>query len=128
MSRPTLIFTLSLVALVTTQTQFAVAQRANPPVPPAASQGQDWYSSPTTPTPATKSFSQQKARLRAEQRIARLEANRRYGLTPNRPTAEALPFTSAHPLSWMRAGRSPFSTYRNDRPLVYYSYPYAFYR
>jgi hypothetical protein len=76
----------------------------------------------------TRSIAQQKAQLRAKQRMARLEALRRYGLTPNRPPSVALPFTSVHTLSWMRSGRSPFIYYRSDRPLVYYSYPNRFYR
>lgn len=132
MSRPTFLRTLTLVALTLAPFQFAAAQQAAPPTPPAGVQGQGWYygsTSPvTTPTVETRSIAQQKAQLRAEQRMARLEALRRHGLTPNRPPAVAMPFTSVHTLSWMRSGRSPFIYYRSDRPRVYYSYPRVVYR
>jgi hypothetical protein len=128
MSRPTFFGTLTLVALALAPSQFAAAQQAVPPAPPAGAQEQGWYYGPTTPTVETRSIAQQKAQLRAKQRMARLEALRRYGLTPNRPPSVALPFTSVHTLSWMRSGRSPFIYYRSDRPLVYYSYPNRFYR
>ncbi len=128
MSRPTFFSTLTLVALALAPSQLAAAQQAAPPAPPAGAQEQGWYYGPTTPTVETRSIAQQKAQLRAKQRMARLEALRRYGLTPNRPPSVALPFTSVHTLSWMRSGRSPFIYYRSDRPLVYYSYPNRFYR
>ncbi len=128
MSRPTFFRTLTLVALALAPSQFAAAQQAVPPAPPAGAQGQDWYYGPTTPTVETRPIAQQKAHLRAKQRMARLEVLRRHGLTPNRPPAVALPFTSVHTLSWMRSGKSPFIYYRSDRPPVYYSTPYTVYR
>ena len=132
MSRPTFFHTLTLVALALAPSQFAAAQQAVPPAPPAGARGQDWYYGPMTPTTSptveTMPIAQQKAQLRAKQRMARLEVLRRYGLTPNRPPSVALPFTSVHTLSWMRSGRSPFIYYRSDRPRVYYSNPYRFYR
>ncbi len=129
MSRPTVVLTLLLTVLFQAHSQFAAAQEARSTAPPAATQDREWYYGPTTPTPPeTKSFSQQKARLRAEQRISRLETNRRYGITPNRPTVEAMPLTSAYPLMWLRRGTSPIVTYHSDRPLMYYAYPYTVYR
>jgi len=128
MSRPTFFRTLTLVALALAPSQFAAAQQVVPPAPPVGAQGQDWYYGPTTPTVETRPIAQQKAQLRAKQRMARLEVLRRYGLSPNRPPAVALPFTSVHTLSWMRSGRSPFIYYRSDRPRVYYSSPYTVYR
>jgi hypothetical protein len=127
MSRPTLVFSLSLAVLTLALPGSASAQQADPGVSASGEPG--YHYGPTTPTPPeTKSFSQQKARMRAEQRIARLEANRRYGISPNRPTAEALPFTSAYPLMWLRRGTTPIVTYNSYRPLMYYSYPYTVYR
>ncbi len=128
MSRPTFFRTLTLAALVLVPSQFAAAQQDVPPAPPVGAHGQDWYYGATTPTVETRPIAQQKAQLRAKQRMARLEVLRRYGLTPNRPPAVALPFTSVHTLSWMRSGRSPFIYYRSDRPRVYYSSPYTVYR
>lgn len=123
MSRLSIALAVSAIAFVQAS---ASAQQDAPPTPPAP--GQSWYYGPTTPTPNTKPLAQQKAELRAEQRMARLEVLRRYGLSPNRPPAVAVPFTSVSTLSWMRNGRSPFIYYRSDRPLVYYSYPYTVYR
>lgn len=124
MRRSSLVFTLSVAAFALAPADFAAAQQASPS--PPVDKG--YYYGPTTPTPETKNFAQQKARLRAEQRIARLESYRRYGLTPNRPTAEALPFTSAYPLMWLRRNTTPTVTYDNYRPLMYYGYPYTVYR
>ena len=117
-----------MVAVALAPSQFAAAQHVVPPAPPAGAQGPNWYYGPTTLTVETRSIAQQKAQLRAKQRMARLEVLRRYGLTPNRPPAVVLPFTSVHTISWMRSGRSPFIYYRSDRPRVYYSYPYTVYR
>ena len=128
MSRPTFFRTLTLVAVALAPSQFAAAQQAVPPAPPAGAQGQDWYYGPTTSNVETRSIAQQKAQLRAKQRMARLEVLRRHGLTPNRPPAVALPFTSVHTLSWMRSGRSPFIHYRSDRSRVYYAYPNTVWR
>jgi hypothetical protein len=129
MSRSTVILTLSLAAFIQALTQFAAAQQATSPTPTAEPQDRSWYYGPTTPTPPDrKSFSQQKARMRAEQRIARLESYRHYGITPNRPTAEAMPVTSAYPLMWLRRGTTPIVTYNSNRPLMYYAYPYTVYR
>jgi hypothetical protein len=123
MLRPTIIFPLSL-AVIVLLAGLAGAQEARP----SPADDKSYYYGPTTPTPmpAKSSYSQQKARLRAEGRIARLEEYRRLGITPNRPTAEALPFTSAYPLMWLRRSTTPVVTYQ--RPLMYYGYPYPLYR
>lgn len=126
MSRTTLVFTLSLVVCALAPARFVAAQQTAPPAAPSVESS--YYYGSTTPTPQTPSFSQQKARMRAEQRIARLEAYRRYGLTPNRPTAEALPYTSAYPLMWLRRGSRPLVSFHSNRPLMYYAHPYTVYR
>ncbi len=132
MSRTTKFSVFSLVAIFLAQGlgKSANVYAQNGENVPAAKEGQadSWYYGPTTPTVEKRSISQRKSQMRAQQRMARLEALRRHGLTPNRPPAVAIPFTSVHTLSWMRSGRSPFITYRSDRPIVYYSYPYTIYR
>lgn len=125
MSRPIVISMLLLTAFFQANSDFATAQQAES----STSFSESGYYGPTTPTPPdTRSFSQQKARLRAEQRISRLEKNRSYGISPNRPTVEAMPLTSAYPLMWLRRGTSPIVTYHSNRPLMYYAYPYTVYR
>jgi hypothetical protein len=119
MSRPTFFRVFSL-ALVLAPVQLASAQQDVPPAQPAGAHSPDWYYGATTPTVETRPIAVQKAQLRAEQRMARLEAARRYGVSPNRPSAVAVPFTSAHSLTWMRRGKSPFIYYQSDRPRGYY--------
>jgi hypothetical protein len=128
MSRPTF-FRGLLLALALVPFQFASAQQDVPPAQPAGAHSPDWYYGATTPTTVeTRPIAVQKAQLRAQQRMARLEALRRYGLTPNRPSAVAVPFTSVHTLSWMRNGRSPFIYYRSDRSRGYYANPNVMWR
>lgn len=124
MSRTTLLLAFTVAAFACASS--ASAQKGDSAAPTADQKSYYDYGS-TAPTPAPQSFAQQKARFRAEERIARLENYRRYGLTPNRPTAQALPFTSAYPLLWLRRGTTPMVTYYSDRPVLYYSYPYAWY-
>lgn len=128
MSRPTFFRTLALAALTLAPLQFANAQQEAPTAQPPGPQGSDWYYAATTPTVEAKPIAQQKAQLRAEQRMARLEALRRYGLSPNRPPSVAVPFTSVHTLSWMRSGRSPFIHYQSGRTRTYYAYPNRIWR
>jgi hypothetical protein len=128
MSRPTFFRTLTLAALALAPLQIATAQQDVPSEQPAAAHGPDWYYGATTPTVETRPIAVQKAQLRAKQRMARLEALRRHGLSPNRPPSVAVPFTSVHTLSWMRNGRSPFIRYQSDRSRVYYAYPNTIWR
>ena len=111
MSQPTFFRTLTLAALALAPLQIATAQQAVPAEQPAGAHGPDWYYGETTPAVETRPIAVQKAQLRAKQRMARLEALRRHGLSPNRPPAVAVPFASVHTLSWMRNGRSPFIHY-----------------
>ena len=128
MSRLTFLRTLTLAAMALAPLQVASAQQDVPPAQPAGARGSDWYYGATTPTAETRPIAVQKAQLRAEQRMARLEVLRRYGLSPNRPPSVAVPFTSVHTLSWMRSGRSPFIHYQSDRSRVYYAYPNTVWR
>ena len=128
MSRLTLLRTLSLAAVAVVHAQIATAQQEGAATQQPPAQQRDWYYSPTTPTVEMPPIAVQKAQLRAQQRMARLEAQRRYGLSPNRPPAVAVPFTSVHTLSWMRDGRSPFIYYRSDRSWRYYAYPNVIWR
>jgi len=128
MSLPTILRMLTLAAIAMAPIQIAAAQQDVPPPRPAGAQAQDWYYGPSTPTAETQPIAVQKAQLRAKQRMARLEALRRYGLSPNRPPAVAVPFTSVQTLSWMRNGKSPFIHYPSDQTRVYYAYPNSYWR
>ena len=83
------------------------------------------------PGPVTENqdytIAQQKAMQRAKNRMTRMEINRRYGISPNRPTAVGVPFTSSSTLTWTRprAGMFVYNSGYYYRP-YYYSTPYAY--
>ena len=85
----------------------------------------EYYYPPVTKQADTPSIPQQKAMYRAKQRMARMEVNRHYGITPSRPSAVGLPFTSVSTLTWTRP-RAGYFVYNSGyyRP-YYYSVPYA---
>jgi hypothetical protein len=81
---------------------------------PAPDQVESWYYRTPETTPK-KTIPQQKAELRAQQRMARLAAQRWYGFSNARPTVAALPFTSMYRPAWQQPGGRP---YRWPRPVV----------
>lgn len=92
----------------------AVAQRTEKP----ASDQNDWYYGSEKQAPA-KSIAQQKAQLRAEQRMDRLASLRWYGFQPGRPTASGMPFTTMYSPAWSRPGGRPFSWYTGYPTSIY---------
>ena len=84
----------------------------------------EYYYAPVT-SEQTYSIAQQKSILKGQNRVARLEALRKYGLTPNRPTAVAVPFTSASTLTWTRPRAGMFVYYSGYYRPYYYSAPHA---
>lgn len=86
-----------------------------------------YYPGPVTEHQEKYTIAQQKAMQRAENRMTRLEMNRRYGVNPNRPSAVGVPFTSASTLTWTRprAGLFVYNSGYYYRP-YYYSVPYAY--
>jgi len=88
----------------------------------------EWYYGPTSPE-APKTLGRQKAELRAQQRLARMESMRWYGFSASRPTATGIPFTSMYSPAWTRPGGRPFAWYTSQRPVVVVSpyYP-SYYR
>jgi hypothetical protein len=77
-----------------------------------------YYGSQETPK---KSIAQQKAELKAEQRMDRLASQKWYGMSMSRPTASGMPFTTMHYApTWTRPGGQPFAWYTGyPQPIVY---------
>ena len=93
---------------------------------PAGASESDWYYDSTGTRPVAKPLGRQKAEMRAMQRQTRLASMRWYGFSANRPTAAALPFTTAYSPSWTRPGGRPFAWYISHRPVA--GTPYFYYR
>ena len=115
-----------LLAILFSQVWFgnqAQAQRSSKSsAAEAADDHNQWYyGSEETPK---KSIAQQKAELRAEQRMDRLASQRWYGFVPGRPTAAAMPFTTMYSPAWTRPGGQPFAWYTGYPQPVVYRYPY----
>ncbi len=84
----------------------------------------NWYYG-SEETEPTKSIAQQKAMLRAEQRMDRLASLKWYGFQPGRPTASGMPFTTMYSPAWSRPGGRPFSWYTGyPQPIYNFGYRY----
>lgn len=114
-----LVIGISLVGL-----QDVVAQQDD--YPSARGPESEYYSSPVTPQPQ-HSIAQQKSILRGQNRLARLETYRRFGLSPSRPSAVTMPFTSVSTLTWTRP-RAGLFVYNSGyyRPYYYHSVPHVY--
>jgi hypothetical protein len=97
----------------------AIAQRSTEGPQAESDHSQWYYGSEEKPK---KSIAQQKAELRAEQRMDRLASSRWYGFTPGRPTATGMTFTTMYSPAWTRPGGQPFAWYTGyQQPIVYNS-------
>jgi hypothetical protein len=80
---------------------------------PASDESSSWYAetTPTTPTtqPTPRMIIQQKAQMRAHQRIARIESMKWYGFSAARPMANATPFSGVPAPRYEMPGGRPFS-------------------
>lgn len=89
----------------------------------AKSDHNDWYyGSEEKPK---KSIAQQKAELKAQQRMDRLASLRWYGFTPGRPTATGMTFTTMYSPAWTRPGGQPFAWYTGYQQPIVYDAPYG---
>ena len=110
-------------AVLLTATQSTLAQQAQP----AASRApdSDYYYPPVTEE-QKYSIAQQKAIARGQNRLARLEVQRRHGLVPGRPDATVLPWMAATSLTWTRPKAGLFVYNSGYYRPYYYSYPYGY--
>ena len=84
---------------------------------PSSDQAESWYYR-TPETVPKKTIPQQKAELRAQQRMARLAAQRWYGFSNARPTVAAMPFTSMYRPAWQQPGGRPYHWQRSAVVIV----------
>lgn len=78
---------------------------------PPAEESSSWYgeSSPQQLTP--RMIIQQKAQMRAYQRMARIESMKWYGMSASRPLSNAVPFSGVPSPRYEMPGGRPFSWY-----------------
>lgn len=100
----------------------ATASAQDPPAEPrpqsTVTSDDGWYYDAPPERPQKRTIIQEKAALRAEQRMARLAASRWYGISNSRPTASAMPFTTMYSHAWQMPGGRPFAWYVSSRPVI----------
>ena len=100
----------------------AFGQEFDEPEVEKATTRESWY--PETPRPVTMpTIAQEKAMMRASQRMARLDSMRWYGMSGSRPTASGMPFTTMYSPAWQTPGGRPFAWHTSARPILIYSDP-----
>jgi hypothetical protein len=104
---------LSTASAVQAQQPAAPAQEA-----PAAAPGETWYYRSSPEREPTYTVAQLKAQQRGAQRMARLEAQRWYGISVARPTATPMPWSTMYSPAWQMPGGRPFAWYVSHRPVV----------
>lgn len=86
---------------------------------PKATEDSSWYGAPTTPQQLTpRMIIQQKAQMRAYQRMARMESLKWYGFSASRPLSNATPFAGVPAPRYEMPGGRPFSWYPYQGPSV----------
>jgi hypothetical protein len=75
---------------------------------------QSWYREQAKPD--TETIIQQKAQIRAQQRMDRLASMQWYGMSGSRPWGTATPFTGRYGSNWEMPGGKPYSWYPYVRP------------
>jgi hypothetical protein len=104
-------------------TNQAVAERADKAAEAQKDHSEWYYGSEEAPK---KTIAQQKAELKAQQRMDRLASLRWYGFIPGRPTATGMPFTTMYSPAWTRPGGQPFAWYTGYQQPIVYNSPYGY--
>ncbi len=95
----------------------SIASAADRPAPATDAAADDWYYNSETPQQLTpRQMQQQKSQIAAAQRMSRLAAIRWYGMSNERPTATATPFSGVYSPAWQMPGGRPFAWYGASRP------------
>jgi PhoPQ-activated pathogenicity-related protein len=79
-------------------------------------QEQSWYREQASTNPDVTAIVQQKAAIRAEQRMSRMASMQWYGMSNSRPQGAVTPFTSRYSPVWEMPGGKPYSWYPQARP------------
>lgn len=81
----------------------------------SADQTESWsYDQGYPAKPDPKAIIQQKAQIRAAQRMSRMASMQWYGMSNARPTASATPFMGMYSPAWQMPGGRPFAWYHSQ--------------
>ena len=78
-------------------------------------QSESWYREQAA-KPDAKAIVQQKAMVRADQRMSRMASMQWYGMSNSRPQASGTPFSTRYSPLWEMPGGRPYAWYPNSRP------------
>jgi len=78
-------------------------------------QSESWYREQAA-KPDAKAIAQQKAMVRADQRMSRMASMQWYGMSNSRPQASGTPFSTRYSPLWGMPGGRPYAWYPNSRP------------
>jgi hypothetical protein len=78
-------------------------------------QSESWYREQAA-KPDAKAVAQQKAMVRADQRMARMASMQWYGMSNSRPQASGTPFSTRYSPLWEMPGGRPYAWYPQSRP------------
>lgn len=78
-------------------------------------QSESWYREHAA-KPDAKAIAQQKAMVRADQRMARMASMQWYGMSNSRPQASGTPFSTRYSPLWEMPGGRPYAWYPMSRP------------
>lgn len=79
-------------------------------------QEQSWLREQQSGKPTPAEIVQQKAQIRAQQRMDRMAAMSWYGISNSRPTGGTTPFMGRYAPMWEMPGGRPFAWYPYSRP------------
>jgi hypothetical protein len=105
-----------IAGLLATIAPVRAADVVHPPKPSGDSDESWTYQSPTSANANARAIVQQKAEIRAQQRMDRLAALNWYGMSNSRPMASGTPYCSMYSPTWQVPGGRPFAWYSNGRP------------
>jgi hypothetical protein len=90
---------------------------ATTPAAPLAEEQHEasWYREQNV-KPDTRAIIQQKAQIRAQQRMDRLASMNWYGMSNSRPQGSPTPFFTRYSPTWEMPGGKPYSWYPQSRP------------
>lgn len=77
---------------------------------------QSWLREQQNVKPTPSEIVQQKAQIRAQQRMDRMASSAWYGISNSRPTGGQTPFMSRYAPMWEMPGGRPFAWYPYSRP------------
>lgn len=107
---------LFLVMGMAASTCLAAGNYSNAAAAADKNQEQSWLREQQAAKPTPTDIVQQKAQIRAQQRMDRMAAMSWYGISNSRPTGGTTPFMGRYAPMWEMPGGRPFAWYPYSRP------------